>query len=221
MTNTTQSDIVTAQVDNPELVDRRRGQIIDAAIKLFGERGYYTVTIKDIAKEAGISTGLIYQYFQNKEDVLLLTLMKRLDRYRNEIFEAIEGQTDPLQRLFAAYAACCRVVDANKEATVLAYRSFRSLDPTRRKHVLDRERDINALLADCVRTCQQAGLVRAIDVDLVCSHLASMAHAWALQSWRFQRGYSVGDYIRESFDLFTNGLLSTACAASSPQNSGK
>ncbi len=217
MTGTMQSDFVTAQVENPELVDRRRSQIVAAAVKLFGDRGYYTVTIKDIAKEAGISTGLIYQYFQNKEDVLLLTLMERLDRYKDDVTKAIASEVDPLQRLHAAYAACCRVVDTNKEATVLAYRSFRSLDPSRRKHVLNREREINALLADCVRHCQRAGLIRGIDINLVCSHLASMAHAWALQSWRFDRGYSVDQYIADSFDLLTKGMLAIDCVPSSPQ----
>lgn len=202
------SALVAAQVDNPELVDRRRGQIIAAAIKLFGARGYYTVTIKDIAKEAGISPGLIYQYFRNKEDVLLFTLMERLDRYQAEVEGAIAGESDPLAALHAAYAACCRVVDANKEATVLAYRSFRSLDAERRAHVLGREREINGLLAGCVEACQRAGLVRAVDARLVCSHLASMAHAWALQSWRFEREYGVEAYVRDTFDLLLAGIKS-------------
>lgn len=213
MSISARSGLVATQVENPELVDRRRGQIIAAAIKLFGQRGYYTVTIKDIAKEAGISPGLIYQYFQNKEDVLLLTLMDRLDRYKEEVEAAVEGKTDPLQRLYAAYAACCRVVDANKEATVLAYRSFRSLDPDRRKPVLDREREINALMRSYVTGCQEAGLARSLDADLVCSHLASMAHAWALQSWRFGRDYDVNAYVKDSFDLLANGLLTPAGGA--------
>ncbi|MCA8927641.1 MAG: TetR/AcrR family transcriptional regulator [Alphaproteobacteria bacterium] len=205
-------DLVTAQVENPDLVDRRRGQIIAAAIKLFGARGYYTVTIKDIAQEAGISPGLIYQYFRNKEDVLLLTLLERLDQYHREVAAAAAREPEPLARLYAAFAAYCGVVDANKEATILAYRSFRSLDPERRKPVLRREREIHALLAGCVRACQERGLVRALDVDLVCSQLASMAHAWALQSWRFDRSHDVHAYVRASFDLLAHGLLTPAGA---------
>jgi len=205
-----QHDIVEAQVENPELVDKRRGQIVAAAIKLFGARGYYTVTIKDIAREAGISPGLIYQYFKNKEDVLLLVLLERLDQYWGRVTAAAASETDPLARLFAAYAACCGVVDDNREATILAYRSFRSLDPDRRKHVLAREREINGLLAGCVEECKAAGLLRDVDVGLVCSQIASMAHAWALQSWRFEPGHDVKDYVRSSFDLLVNGLLNGA-----------
>ena len=205
--HTYDSDIVEAQVENPALIDRRRGQIVAAAIKLFGQRGYYTVTIKDIAKDAGISPGLIYQYFKNKEDVLLLVLLTRLDQYWQEITAATEAESEPLPRLFAAYAAYCGVVDDNKEATILAYRSFRSLDAERRKHVLKREHDIHNLLATYVRECQDAGLLRDADTDLICAQIATMGHGWALQSWRFDQSYDLGGYVRHSFDLLANGLL--------------
>lgn len=210
MSDARTNDIVEAQVENPELVDRRRGQIVAAAIKLFGARGYYTVTIKDIAKEAGISPGLIYQYFKNKEDVLLLVLLERLDQYVRDVAAAADAEAGPLARLYAAFAAYCGVVDDNKEATVLAYRSFRSLDPERRKHVLKRERDIHALLAGYVEDCLAANLLRDIDVDLVCSQIATLAHAWALQSWRFDQHYDLKGYVRASFDLLVNGLLTGA-----------
>ena len=201
------ADIVEAQVENPELIDRRRGQIVTAAIKLFGARGYYTVTVKDIAKEAGISPGLIYQYFKTKEDVLLLVLLERLDQYWREVPAAAERETQPLARLFAAYDAYCGVVDSNKEATILAYRSFRSLDPDRRKHVLKRERDIHNQLAGYVGECREAGLLRAVDTDLICSQIATMAHAWALQSWRFEHSGDVHVYVRQTFDLLIHGVL--------------
>jgi hypothetical protein len=129
-----------------------------------------------------------------------------LDQYWREVSAAGEEEEQPLARLLAALSAYCGVVDDNKEATVLAYRSFRSLDAERRKDVLKRERDIHDLLAGYVRVCQERGLLRAVDVDLVCSQLASMAHAWALQSWRFDR-HDLDAYARQSFDLLTNGLL--------------
>ena len=210
MSDVTLHGVVAAQVEDQALVGRRRRQIIDAALALFGARGYYTVTIKDIARKAGISPGLIYQYFNTKEDVLLLVLLDRMDRYAQAI-EAVASFIDrPLPRLYAAFAAYCGVVDENKEATILAYRSFRSLDPERRKHVLRRERDVHALLRGYVADCQARQFLRDVDGDLVCSQLATMAHAWALQSWRFDKDYDLDGFVRASFDLLFNGLLTGA-----------
>ena len=45
-------------------------RIIDAALQVFGEKGYYNATISEIAREAGVSEATIYEYFGCKEDLL-------------------------------------------------------------------------------------------------------------------------------------------------------
>jgi TetR/AcrR family fatty acid metabolism transcriptional regulator len=44
--------------------------IIDSALKVFGEKGYYNATIAEIARDAGVSEATIYEYFGSKEDLL-------------------------------------------------------------------------------------------------------------------------------------------------------
>lgn len=62
---TLSSDSVQAQ-----LIAARRNQILDAAAKVFAEKGFHPTTIKDIATEAGIAHGTIYTYFENKTALL-------------------------------------------------------------------------------------------------------------------------------------------------------
>jgi AcrR family transcriptional regulator len=54
----------------PKVVEDRRDQIIDAAMQVFAQKGFTRATNKDIASEAGITPGLIYYYFESKEDLL-------------------------------------------------------------------------------------------------------------------------------------------------------
>lgn len=54
----------------PKVVEDRREQIIDAATHVFARKGYSNATNKDIAREAGITAGLIYYYFESKEALL-------------------------------------------------------------------------------------------------------------------------------------------------------
>jgi len=54
----------------PKVVEDRREQIIDAALRVFAQKGYSKATNKDIAREAGITPGLIYYYFESKEALL-------------------------------------------------------------------------------------------------------------------------------------------------------
>lgn len=53
----------------PKVVEDRREQIIDAAMRVFAQKGFLRATNKDIAHEAHITPGLIYHYFENKEAV--------------------------------------------------------------------------------------------------------------------------------------------------------
>ena len=48
----------------------RRSQILDAALVCFAKRGFHQASMHDISAEAGISVGLIYRYFENKEAVI-------------------------------------------------------------------------------------------------------------------------------------------------------
>jgi AcrR family transcriptional regulator len=58
--------------------------IIDTALELFANNGYYPTTISQIAKKAGISKGLIYNYFESKEHLIKTIMIKGVeDIYRN------------------------------------------------------------------------------------------------------------------------------------------
>ncbi len=54
----------------PKVAKERREQILDAALQVFAKKGFAKATNKDIAREAGITTGLIYHYFESKEGLL-------------------------------------------------------------------------------------------------------------------------------------------------------
>jgi len=203
-----QDSNVASIVEDPELIAKRRGQIVAAATQLFAREGFYRTTIKDIAKLAGISSGLVYQYFREKEDILLLVLLEVLDSYSREIPQALEGVTKPLDRLLTAVDAYCRVVDRHRAAAVLAYRSTKSLPPDcRRELIQQRETETNQIIASAVKDCIKQGLVRKVNVDVLVYQIVLAAHGWALKSWYFKSRISLDEFIRETIDILLIGIL--------------
>ena len=61
----------------PKVVEDRREQIMDAALRVFAKKGFARASNKDIAREAGITPGLIYHYFKSKYDLLRAVLEAR------------------------------------------------------------------------------------------------------------------------------------------------
>ncbi len=76
-----------------QLIEARRNQILDAAAAVFAEKGFHRATTKDIAGEAGIAEGTIYNYFDSKDDLLIgiMTRLAELDTLREELMEALQG----------------------------------------------------------------------------------------------------------------------------------
>jgi TetR/AcrR family transcriptional repressor of uid operon len=85
----------------------RRTQILEAAMVCFAKRGFHQASMHDISAEAGISVGLIYRYFENKEAVIAAMA----DRHNKEIREVLErarmapSLLESLEILFTAH--CC------------------------------------------------------------------------------------------------------------------
>ncbi|WP_167767195.1 TetR/AcrR family transcriptional regulator [Jannaschia formosa] len=55
----------------PEAMQERRAQIVAAAMRVFAEKGLSRATLRDVFREAGLSAGAVYNYFQSKDDIIL------------------------------------------------------------------------------------------------------------------------------------------------------
>ncbi len=92
---------------SPETSLDRRTQILDAAIICFAKRGFHQTSMHDVSAEAGISVGLIYRYFANKEAVIAAMA----DKHKQEIQELLERARqapslfESLEIIFTAH--CC------------------------------------------------------------------------------------------------------------------
>ena len=116
----------------------RRSQILDAALVCFAKRGFHQTSMHDISGEAGISVGLIYRYFENKEAVI----SAMADRHKTEISEMLErarqapSLLESLEILFTAH--CCEVAPQVVSAFVVDLYAEASRNP----HVADLVRDV-------------------------------------------------------------------------------
>ena len=122
----------------------RRLQILDGALRAFAERGYSQASNKDIAKAAGIkSAGLIYHYFENKEDLLRAVIEQyappvQLLAREDEIMSMplTEGLTEIGRTYLRAlnddrFADCMRVFVAEALRSTEFAAMFREIGPMR------------------------------------------------------------------------------------------
>jgi TetR/AcrR family transcriptional regulator, fatty acid metabolism regulator protein len=154
--------------------DRRR-QILAAAVKVFAEKGFHASRVGDIAEEAGIAYGLVYHYYESKEDLL------------ETIFRTT--WTEMLARVREVEEAGVPAAEAVRQVTALLLRTWRR-DPdlvrvlvrevTRNQHV---QREIEEItqameaLERIIRRGQESGEFRS-ELD---SRLAAVVFYGALE----------------------------------------
>jgi AcrR family transcriptional regulator len=97
--------------------DNRRAQLLDAAARLFRERGYHATSMRDIAKAVGMLSGSIYYHFDSKEEMLLAVYEEGKRRVADAVDAAVNAETDPWRRLEAACAAHLGVLFGSRDFT--------------------------------------------------------------------------------------------------------
>ena len=70
--------------------EQKTALIMDTSLELFAHKGYFNTTISDIAKKAGISKGLLYNYFESKEALLRAIIQKSV----NEVYQYLDIDHD-------------------------------------------------------------------------------------------------------------------------------
>jgi AcrR family transcriptional regulator len=83
--------MAVARLSRVEQTERNRSLVLDAARRVFMERGYHAATLEQIAEEAGFSKGVVYSQFESKADLFLALLDKRIDERARENAELVDG----------------------------------------------------------------------------------------------------------------------------------
>ncbi len=84
---------------------RTRGKVIESSRRLFAQRGYDAATIRDIAREAGMSTGAVFANFQDKSELFDTVLAEDLARLAEALTRGVKDGTDLKSRLLGGFVA--------------------------------------------------------------------------------------------------------------------
>jgi AcrR family transcriptional regulator len=140
-------------------VDERRGQLLDAAADLLATRQPEQISVDDLARAAGVSTGLLYHYFPSKREFLLALTRSMLARARDAT------SVDPGVGLEqAARSAIRRFLDyiTDHRTTFLALHAAASSDPELSALIAEaRDRRVEQLLSALGKEHAETAVLRA------------------------------------------------------------
>ena len=189
---------IPTQIKNPDLVTQRHRQIVDAAVQLFIEQGFHKTTTRQIARAAGFSIGLLYEYIASKEDILYLVCEAIHAEVERGVSQAMTGASrghNPLAEVIREYFLVCHRMS---DHILLIYQETQSLPPRWRKKVLENEVRITGIFMEVLARLISSGDLPRISersMELVAHNISVLGHMWTFRRWFLARHYSIEDYI--------------------------
>lgn len=97
----------------PKIVDhdQRRAELLAKCLDIFIKKGYAAVTTRELERVTGVSTGILYHYFESKEDLFSQLVRSFVEKVTSELADAIVKGQDPAARL----ALVMRYLDAKED----------------------------------------------------------------------------------------------------------
>ena len=191
---------VKTRIKNAELIDRRRKQIIDGAIKVFTAMGFHRATVREIAEAAGLTMGSLYNYITSKKDIIYIVYDYITRVLRDEMREAISGIEDPEERLKAALNQNLSAVYQNQEIIMFIYKESASLDKESLYTVLARETEYIELFEGLLRERFKGQDVNEEHLHLAADLLSYIPVIMTFRRWSLKRRF-------ESMDIVMKGIL--------------
>ncbi len=109
----------------PKIVDRKqkRKDIALSSTELFCQKGFNNLTVSEVAKNANVAKGTIYEYFKNKEDIIFAIIEYAYESYDKEVLENIYKSTSVKEKILALFSMCIENNNLNSQRRQM-YKEF-------------------------------------------------------------------------------------------------
>jgi TetR/AcrR family transcriptional regulator, cholesterol catabolism regulator len=194
---------IPSLVKDPKLIEKRREQIIEAAVELFISKGFHKTTTREISRASGFSIGTLYEYIESKEDVLYLVCEYIHEEVEKRMQEALLETRTGAETLRQAISDFLHVMDEMGDRVLLIYQEIKSLPSEPMKYVLQREEAITGIFEMILEKGIADGTL-TLDprsIKLMAHNIMTLSEMWVFRRWALRKHYTLEEYIERQTSL--------------------
>lgn len=184
-------------------------KIIQAAIKVFARKGFFSARISDIAKEAKVADGTIYLYFNNKYDILISIFEEEIGKIILQVKLAIDNETDPRRMLEIFALHHLTLVDEKRDLAEVLQMELRQSNKFMKEYRNTRFIEYVDIISNIIHLGQDQDIFRKDLLPGVAKRaffgaLDEMSRLWVLSP---EPGYSIEETAKQISDIFLVGVI--------------
>jgi len=155
----------------------KKDRIVFAALDIFGRRPYEQVKIEEIAEQAGVGKGTIYEYFASKEELFATILEAGFQDYFQELSEAAAEPGPAAARLRAVFARHLAFISQHAAAARIIIGERPATRPELQEAMLGRYVTLSGLIETILREGVSGGEFRPLDTTVAAQAIVGMFSA--------------------------------------------
>jgi AcrR family transcriptional regulator len=199
---------IESNIKNEELINLRRQELVNAAVKLFVKKGFHKTTVREIAKEFGMSMGALYDYIRTKEDILFLVCDHIFKSVSDKLEASLESEKNTKKKLENAIRDYFIIIDTIQDYTLLLYQETKSLSRKDRNYVLSAEMELTKIFENII---VQGIKEKTFKIDrrtaiIVANNIMVQGQMWSFRRWVAQKNFSLKSYIKIQTELIINSI---------------
>ena len=183
-------------------------KIIQAATKVFAQKGFYNSKVADVAKEANVADGTIYLYFKNKDDLLISIFEDSMDTFSGEVQKVVDGVSDPVEKLCRFIRLHLELVRENQDTALVLQIELRQSSKFMKEYAATKFRDYLALISTILEEGQAKGVFKkeinpVIVKRAIFGAVDEMALDWVLMK---KKKYTMEEVAEQLCSMLVEGL---------------
>jgi len=188
-----------------------RIKLKEAAMKLFGEKGYDGTALSEIAKEVGVKTPAIYAFYENKEDLFMTVFREAMQLYNTFIQELLEDQKSlgAKENLYRVLTRQYEFYQQSPEASliVLRYVVFPPafLKPTIEEAFLQSDELLTKIIEQLIVQGIEEGVIREQPVQMLVDAFLNLMDGLSMQYFYYTSREVYERKLNHAFDMYWNG----------------
>lgn len=188
---------------------RHKKEILSSALKLFSEKGFYNVSMRDIAQKSEFSIGTLYNFFESKESLFSELIDNTAQQISNEFTEILNGEGTEYERLSSFFRSLVKFCRQHKEIIKL-YVSVLSIQGSMLSktgpHDNVRE-NIRSMIEQIIKEGIDKGQFRPVDPEITSIAINSANEAIIFDIAESTEESVLKEKFRRVEQLFLEGLL--------------
>ena len=188
---------------NNGLVEERRKQIIEAAMRLICTNGLQKTSIREIAKASGMTIGNLYHYIGERNDIIYLAFNDGVERYMDLLKEINNRCRDlPAQEaLVWAIDRYYRYHHDTRLSTVFIFKEMSSFTPAFADPLLRASAQTQETFLKILNRGVNEGIFSPHNLDLAADTIQTMGEMWAVKRYTYKTRFTLEEYIQRATEL--------------------